>query len=141
MIDFIRSTTPTARKNHTCDYCCIPIMKSEKYQRSLLRDDGGMIYEWKCHDKCSRIASELFDSGYIDGCDGLGSEEFQESVRDLFSEFGLEEIGVTSFDKMVDYLLKLFETNSLKQNRPNGYCDGYVLVPKGGLSDGYRERT
>ena len=77
-MEIISSSTPTARKNHKCNYCGDVIPKGEKYESSFMKAFGD-VYEWKNHIQCSEIASKL---DMFDNCDeGLDEDGFHENIE------------------------------------------------------------
>lgn len=79
----LSNSTPTARKEHKCEFCGGIIAIGEKYEKQTFIHDG-YIYDWICHCKCSELASEL--NMYDDCDDGLDSDGFIESLRDYVYE-------------------------------------------------------
>ena len=84
----ISKSKPTARKDHKCDWCELPILKDEKYERSTNEYEGN-IYTWKNHITCALIADKL---NMFDHCDeGLTGEDFQECIKDEYSQIMSDE--------------------------------------------------
>lgn len=101
-----------ARKQHTCDYCGLPIAKGEKYHSSTHVYDN-MIYSWKSHFHCETIASKL---NMFDWCDeGVTGEDFQEFIKDEYCNImsdkypdTYEAVGfiIPSFEDRLKFVLK-----------------------------------
>ena len=70
----------TARKPHICDYCGETINPGEKYDHAVLKYEGS-IYTWDAHQRCQKIASEIWDM--VDPDAGMTSDEFQEACAEL----------------------------------------------------------
>ncbi|MCP4141288.1 MAG: hypothetical protein GY755_13560 [Chloroflexi bacterium] len=75
----LRNLTPTARKEHKCEFCGGVIAIGEKYERQTNNYDG-KLYDWVCHCECSQVASELRMFDYCDD-DGLDRDGFIESLN------------------------------------------------------------
>lgn len=78
-----------AAKEHTCNYCGCEIPKGQRYYRDTLVYEG-VLYEWKSHIECFKVASML---NMFDECDdGVSPDEFNEYVFDyLESHFRGED--------------------------------------------------
>lgn len=77
MITTIESTKKVkARINHACSWCGMAITKGEKYETSLLKNDGD-VYRWKSHIRCIKLVSSV--NIEYDG-DGITQEDFNEYV-------------------------------------------------------------
>jgi hypothetical protein len=88
IMERLSDSTPTARKEHKCNFCGGIIGVGEKYERQTNKHDGD-IYTWKSHFKCSLIASEL---RMFDECDeGLTDEDFYESITNEYSNIMSKE--------------------------------------------------
>lgn len=74
-------STPTAIKEHVCDYCGGIINKGEKYIKQI--NKGDTIYTWKSHECCQYLRDEMCD--YDDG-DGIGEETFREWIDNYLYE-------------------------------------------------------
>lgn len=85
MIETISSCIRTARKQHTCDLCGTKINPGEKYHYSFMVYDGNQTYDWKEHEKCAFICSEIWD--YCDPWDGMTYEIFDDAVTDIRQVF------------------------------------------------------
>ena len=60
MYDELERKDRKAKKPHECDYCGREIKTGETYDWSKYIYDG-LIYEWRCHLACSRVASAIWD--------------------------------------------------------------------------------
>lgn len=78
-MELLEKTTPTARKDHRCDFCGGVIQKGEKYERQSIANDGS-VYTWKSHKVCNDIADEIQDRY----SEGVTADYFQEQVDDLY---------------------------------------------------------
>jgi len=79
----IRRSKPTAKKQHQCDWCGLPIKIGTEYENSV-NEYEGIIYAWKNHIECSKIANEL---KMFDSCDeGLTGEDFRENIEEEFRQ-------------------------------------------------------
>lgn len=77
-MEVLRNTTPTARKEHNCEFCGGKIAIGEKYDRQTNLHDG-TVYDWVCHTACSQVACQL---NMYDHCDeGLNDDGFIESLN------------------------------------------------------------
>lgn len=74
----LRNLTPTACKEHKCEFCGGVIAIGEKYERQTNNYDG-KLYDWVCHCECSQVASELRMFDYCD--EGLDRDDFIESLN------------------------------------------------------------
>lgn len=75
----LKTTRPTARKEHKCMYCGGTINVGEKYERQTNIYEG-QIYDWVCHIECQEVTGllNMFDYDYGEGIDG---EQFVEYLR------------------------------------------------------------
>ena len=80
-MEIISTSKQKARKQHTCDWCELPIEIGTIYERQVCKDDE--IFVWKNHISCAEIAHKLkmFDS-YWD--EGLGANDFQEQITEEY---------------------------------------------------------
>lgn len=69
-----------ANKEHICDWCELKINKKEIYSRQSNVDDGS-IFRWKNHIHCADLMDKI---GAYDGGDGVGTEDFQEYVKNEY---------------------------------------------------------
>ena len=86
MLTTLKESHPIARKEHICEFCGCKINKGQKYYRQTNIYDG-CIYDWKGHEECSQIASELDMYGECDYDEGLTPECF----RDILDEYIYQE--------------------------------------------------
>ena len=100
-MNVLRNTTPTARKEHTCEFCGGIIAIGEKYERQTNNYDG-ILYDWVCHCECCKVASGL---DMYDGCDeGLDSDGFIESLNEyVYDNHYDEEIDDIAEDWQLPY--------------------------------------
>ena len=70
-----------ARKMSRCDFCTMPIIPGEMYNRDFLRDEDG-VGTWKSHINCDQLANKL--DWFRDRIDGLDSDGFEASVDEYF---------------------------------------------------------
>lgn len=83
-VEFLKSETRTARKQHRCDYCLGYINRGEKYEIDTLCFEG-KLYTWKAHLECNAVASWLTD--YIDPDNGITSDDFLEACGEVCRTF------------------------------------------------------
>lgn len=84
-----------AKIDHKCDFCGYNIIPEEMYIKSTHIFDG-MIYDWKTHKYCSKIAHDL---KMYDDCDeGVTHENFVEIVSEEF--FTLLTDGIPKEDQI-----------------------------------------
>lgn len=88
-MNVLKNTTPTARKEHKCDFCSGVISIGEKYDRQTNVYDG-RVYDWVCHRECSSIAYKL---DMYDGCDdyGLDGDSFIDQLNNYVYENHYDE--------------------------------------------------
>ncbi|KAK9680599.1 YopX protein [Popillia japonica] len=84
----IESAKESVKERQDGNYCYGTILPGETYSYATLKD-GGEIYEWKSHEKCGTVASELWD--YIDPCEGMTAEDFQEGCREFCIAFMIDQ--------------------------------------------------
>lgn len=74
----LREIYPTAKKEHTCDFCACKIHIGQKYVRQTNVYDG-VVDDFITHQECKEVAHEL---RMYDGCDdsGLDGESFREEL-------------------------------------------------------------
>jgi len=125
MPEVISSATYKARKVHSCDYCEGDILPGEKYTRDVLIIDD--IYHWKSHERCGVIANQLIRSGFLVADDGITEEMYQEAVRELYDTFVENPLPKPSMEEITKKLEILFLTHDLKEHKPKGYVEGYLL--------------
>lgn len=98
----LRNTTPTARKEHKCDFCGGIIAIGEKYERQTNNHDGE-LYDWVCHRECSQVASKLCMFDYCDD-NGLDSDGFIQSLNQyVYDNHYDEEIDDIAEDWQLPY--------------------------------------
>lgn len=107
-MDHISKSNPKANKNHICMWCNGIIKKGEVYHKQVLKND--YIYEWKNHEKCSKLYQELkmydHDAGY-----GIDNETFMECVYEfIYSKLDEEEHDGLSGEAAVDKAIELLES-------------------------------
>ncbi len=81
-MDHLRSTTPRARKQHSCDWCARDIRAGTRYRRHTFVDEGH-LYCWKAHQGCERLVHPAID--YFDMCqhDGLTPDSWRDYIGDV----------------------------------------------------------
>lgn len=91
-----------ANKQHTCDWCGLPIIKGEIYNVSV-NESEGELYTWKNHISCEQIATKLkmFEGVWNDG---LCAEDFRDQIRDEYCSLGGES--GRSFEYQLNYVKK-----------------------------------
>lgn len=96
----LEQTNPTARKEHTCDFCGGVIRRGEIYFRSTIVD--GQLYTCKVHDLCQTLANFLCE--YDD--DGIEAEYWKDVVSESYmEEFGKDcDFSQESLQKLLDRL-------------------------------------
>ena len=77
MVEVLKDSYPTARKEHHCQLCGGVIKKGERYHRQSCVLDG-QAYDFINHTKCEKIASKLdmFGRTWSDGVDSGVFDEF-----------------------------------------------------------------
>jgi hypothetical protein len=102
----ISSTTPVARKQHTCDYCCEKIEIGTKYENSFLVDD--YPYTWKNHIHCQEIAEniKMFDEGNCN--EQLFYEVISEEYTTLIDE---KDATIRTFSEQLNFILDHYKIN------------------------------
>jgi hypothetical protein len=70
----------TARKEHICNFCGMPIKVGETYQTATYKADN--LYIWKNHISCQKLAYKLNMFDYCD--DGVTEEDFREAIWDYY---------------------------------------------------------
>lgn len=105
----ISCNTVTAQKPHTCDYCKQSIPVGTKYEVSKHKSDGD-FYTWKAHTHCISLASKL---GWFDDRDeGLGAEDFIESVQIEFDSINIHEnLVANTFAEELGHVLEYHKIN------------------------------
>lgn len=86
-MEIVSTKNPRAKKQHTCNYCGGVINIGEIYNYQALAD-GGSFWVWKSHRKCIEIADKI---GMFDGGEGLGADDFQESIRNEFDKIWIKK--------------------------------------------------
>ena len=141
MIEIISESTHKARIKHKCDYCNCDIKRGEIYWRSFLKD-GGYTYEWKEHDNCHLIASELWD--FIEPDNGLDSDGFSYGVHefarvficpdcphfDKNAEGCFESSYIPNSSFCMSRIVKCLKENKLKGEYPKGDFPYFHLVKR-----------
>lgn len=81
----LRTSHPTAKKEHICMFCGCKIKVGERYERQTIADDGDM-YDWVCHQDCSDIATDIdmYDGLCYD--EGLTGDSFECAIDDYLIE-------------------------------------------------------
>lgn len=79
MVTALSSSTPKARKAHTCDSCLRKIAPGAVYNRAWCVD-GGDAWTWKSHLSCQTAGQILFD------LDIRGDEDCLINVSDMDHE-------------------------------------------------------
>lgn len=80
MLTILRETFPTAKKEHTCEFCYGKIRINQKYVRQTNVYDGE-VYDYITHQECKEVAHEL---RMYDDCsdEGLDGESFRENLNE-----------------------------------------------------------
>lgn len=74
-----------ARKEHHCSLCSGIIRKGEVYSWTKTIQDR-MVYDLKCHKKCSFLCAQLWDYAEADA-DGMDADTFTEALHDFCIQF------------------------------------------------------
>ncbi len=82
MPDFLRASTPVARKRHWCDSCAEPIEQGTKHNAVAYVDDGA-AYTWREHPECTKMHQEARKYFDIDPHEGSGPDLLQEWLLDV----------------------------------------------------------
>ena len=80
MVEIISDSMVTARKEHTCSFCGLPIKNKAKYNRAVIKESGN-IYVWKSHKSCMDLAQNIEDCD-----DGVSQYEFNAFVCNCIEE-------------------------------------------------------
>lgn len=117
MSNYISGNKVKARKEHKCNYCALSIPIGEVYNHETYKGDDG-LYNWNSHINCGLLASKL---KWFDAYDeGLGTEDFRESVYETFQthmsenhtkEYEDKDFSFPSFRDQLEYLIALHITN------------------------------
>lgn len=81
----LKTTHPTARKEHKCMWCCGIIKIGEKYERQTNLYDG-QIYDWVAHLECKEVTGLLNMFDYDYNGEGINENDFQESIQQYLYE-------------------------------------------------------
>jgi len=76
-------TIRTAKSQHICDLCGMPINIGEKYENTVIKNEN--IYAFKNHKKCYQIAVKLEMFDFCD--DGLTTNDFKEAIDTEYRNF------------------------------------------------------
>lgn len=80
-MDVISTDIRVARKQHTCNLCCRPIMKGERYELQVNKFDGD-LHSFKSHLRCRDLCSEIWDMADPD--EGMSSYDFCDTIDEFF---------------------------------------------------------
>lgn len=76
----LRTSTPTARKAHHCDWCHAQIRPGTQYHRSTnISDDH--LYDWVACVECEALFGEVWDWASTPE-EGVGDDSYDEWARD-----------------------------------------------------------
>lgn len=89
-METISTSTPKARKQHRCNFCEGVIEKGEAHDQQTNKHDG-VVYQWRAHFRCSKIANTLNMYEYCD--EGLTGETFYERICLSFDHIERERFG------------------------------------------------
>lgn len=138
MCEILSESKRKARKPHTCNYCGEVIPKGEIYNHAKLKADD--LYEWKSHERCSFIASELWN--YIDPDEGMTESDFQEGCQEFCKAFICPdctnadiEADDCNLDKIycADKIYEYLQTHDFKRAKDKrGWLGVWKCVPKEG---------
>jgi len=101
MADIINDKIRKARKEHRCNYCCLPIEIKEEYNSQTIVNDGE-IYTWKSHLSCNAIALKL-DMFKMCGYEGVTEDDFIDIIRSEYSSLNERYVETFTYD------LKIFK--------------------------------
>lgn len=145
MVEEISKCVRKARKPHRCDYCGETIEKGERYQIATLKFDGE-LYNWRNHERCGRIAAEIWD--FIDPDEGMSEDDFCEGCQEICRTF-ICPWHCTEFDREAGECRKdesfctkkmdeYFKTHDLIRDRESGNLFTWKCVEsrKEGEADG-----
>ena len=105
MVQILKDTYPTARKEHRCQLCGGIIHKGEKYHRQSCAYEG-RAYDFINHKKCENIMSELdmFGRTWHDGVDmGVFDEFTWDAVEHLHPSYEVAQD--MDLEQRVDWLM------------------------------------
>lgn len=79
MTTVLREIYPTAKKEHTCEFCACKIQPGQKYVRQTNVYDG-VVGDFITHKECKEVARQL---RMYDDCDdsGLDGDSFREELN------------------------------------------------------------
>jgi hypothetical protein len=89
-MDISSTTTPVARKEHTCDWCLQKIHIGEAYNKQTIFDNGS-AYTWKNHRHCAELASRLKMFEAFDYGDGLCQSDFHDCITEEYRDIVYEK--------------------------------------------------
>lgn len=108
-METLRTQTETkAIKQHICNFCGEKIIVNEKYMKSTHINDG-LIYDWKSHKYCSKLASRL--NMYKEAYDGVTQDFFMESVSEEHYSILVGQMSKEDRNKYNDMLIQLRGVN------------------------------
>lgn len=109
MSTILSESRPTARKEHTCDFCGHAIPVGEKYNLQVGVYDG--FYTWKSHVVCEELAHllDMYEDAYPDG---VSSDGFMQTTYDAYTDIGKTDEFPLSYDQL--HMLHEFMKNKKK---------------------------
>ena len=87
----LKDNKVTARKEHICDLCGLPIHKGSKYFYKFIKDDEA--YDFKNHCHCESIVYYLC---YLYCIESMGKYEFNEACQQILQDTVYPSQGLTS---------------------------------------------
>ena len=124
-METLKRETRKARKKHYCNYCGNDIQKDETYIHSTNKADCG-IYTWKSHEKCSELASIIWN--IVDPDEGMTYEDFRDNLREVAYTFICPECPYRNAEtddcdcalrmKCIDHIYEFFQNFDLVMKDP-----------------------
>ena len=136
-MQILASKDRKARKEHRCDFCGETIKKGEVYDWSKLIE-GGTLYEWKSHEKCDFLCSQLWDyAGHPD--EGMDEELFRDSLHSFSQAFVCPDCEKwdrkcqccdDDLEYCIDKAYDLLQTHTLCRTGLTDWWENWALRPR-----------
>ena len=104
-MEIIKQTTPKARKDHRCHWCCGKILKGNVYEYAFIVD-GGDSWQWKNHIHCRSLVDKM---NMFDNADdeGLTGNVFQEYIYEKYCDIYPDK--KSDFEEKLNVVLEYYE--------------------------------
>ena len=137
----LRTTTPTARKEHICAVCGKPIAKGEKYLNVAVRKDG-KVYNRKTHLGCAENKEKVFKKAvHDDTLAMLETFSFEENMQIAFTPIIITEVAWKYAYIVLDYAAKARISETRKLSRTVKMLRGdYICMCKKDLNRDHLDR-